>query len=84
MNFWIETFLTNRTQAVIIEGEKLTYVPDMLAIWEGNWKMVFHTVKCNVLSVTPNKNPINFIYTLHDHPIEPLEEANKVQQSDKI
>ena len=78
MNFWIETFLTNRTQAVIIEGGKLTYVPDMLAIWEGNWKMAFHTVKCNVLSITPNKNPINFNYTLHDHPIEPLEEANKV------
>ncbi|XP_071145327.1 uncharacterized protein [Mytilus edulis] len=43
---------------------------DKLASWETTWKMAFHPDKCNVISVTRNKKPITFNYTLHNHSLE--------------
>ena len=40
---------------------------DKLSIWEQKWKMAFHPNKCNVLSITRNKTPIKYSYTLHVH-----------------
>ena len=123
-NTWIHSFLSNRTQAVLLEGEASDYIPEMsgmqqisvlvpslflfyindipdgitstvrlfaddtiayltikskrnctplqndldkLSIWEQKWKMAFHPDKCNVLSITRNKTPIKYSYTLHGH-----------------
>jgi hypothetical protein len=41
-------------------------------------KYVFHPDKCNVMSVTRNKNPIKFNCTLYGHPLESLEEDRYV------
>jgi myo-inositol-hexaphosphate 3-phosphohydrolase len=49
---------------------------DKLSIWEQKWKMAFHPDKCNVLSITRNKTPIKYSYTLHGHQ---LEHADKVK-----
>ena len=43
---------------------------DKLSNWETNWKMAFHPDKCNVISVTRNKKPIEFDYTLHGHTLD--------------
>jgi hypothetical protein len=32
--------------------------------------MAFHPDKCNVISVTRNKKPIEFDYTLHEHTLD--------------
>ena len=127
LNYWIQNFLSNRKQAVVLEGEKSEYVAvesgvpqgsvlgpslflyyindiptgltstvrlfaddtivylaiksnsdastlqkdlDKLASWETTWKMAFHPDKCNVISVTRNKKPFTFNYTLHNHTLE--------------
>jgi hypothetical protein len=43
---------------------------DKLSIWEQKWKMAFHPDKCNVLSITRNKTPITYSYTLHGHQLD--------------
>ena len=40
------------------------------SIWEQKWKMAFHPDKCNLLSITWNKTPIKYAYTLHGHQLE--------------
>ena len=37
--------------------------------------MVFHPDKCNVLSITWNKTPIKYSYTLHGHQLEHADKA---------
>ena len=37
-----------------------------LAIWENTWKMEFNTAKCESLSITRNRNPIQFRCLLHN------------------
>ena len=37
--------------------------------------MVFHPDKCNVLSITRNKTPIKYSYTLHGHQLEHADKA---------
>jgi hypothetical protein len=131
-NRWIKSFLTSRTQAVVVEGEKSDYVPvrsgvpqgsvlgpslflfyindipiginstvrlfaddtiaylaiksnsdcktlqkdlDKLSTWEQKWKMAFHPDKCNVLSITRNKNPIKYEYTLHGQILKHTDKA---------
>jgi hypothetical protein len=120
----MHSFLSNRTQAVLLEGEASDYIPEMsgvqqisllvpslflfyindipdgitstvrlfaddtiayltikskrnctplqndldkLSIWKQKLKMAFHPDKCNVLSITRNKTPIKYSYTLHGH-----------------
>ena len=43
---------------------------DQLAKWEQRWKMEFHPDKCQVLSITRNKEVIHHDYTLHGHVLE--------------
>jgi hypothetical protein len=43
--------------------------------WEANWKMAFHPDKCNVISVTRNKKPIEFGHTLHGHTLDHVTKA---------
>jgi hypothetical protein len=120
----MHSFLSNRTQAVLLEGEASDYIPEMsgvqqisllvpslflfyindipdgitstvrlfaddtiayltikskrnctplqndldkLSIRKQKLKMAFHPDKCNVLSITRNKTPIKYSYTLHGH-----------------
>jgi hypothetical protein len=126
-NQWIKSFLSGRTQRVVVEGDTsdsipvasgvpqgsvlgpslfLFYINDMphniaskirlfaddtisylavtsesdcdvlqrdldkLALWEDKWLMQFHPEKCNVLSITKNRNLIRRNYTLRDHVLE--------------
>ena len=48
---------------------------DKLSILEQKWKMAFHPDKCNVLSITRNKTPIQYSYTLHGHQLEHADKA---------
>ena len=48
---------------------------DKLGIWEDKWKMAFHPDKCNVLSISKNKNPIKYNYTLHGQILEHVNKA---------
>ena len=48
---------------------------EKLSIWEQKWKMAFHPNKCNVLSITRNKTPIKYSYTLHGHQLEHADKA---------
>ena len=43
--------------------------------WETDWLMHFHPDKCNILSITQKKNPINFLYKLHNHDLEKVQSA---------
>lgn len=131
-NRWIKGFLSNRTQAVVLEGETSDYISvksgvpqgsvlgpslflfyindipsglnsttrlfaddtiayltvksnsdcftlqndlDKLCIWEHKWQMAFHPDKCNVLSISRNKNPIRHTYTLHGNTLEHVDKA---------
>ena len=48
---------------------------DKLAEWEGAWLMKFHPEKCNVLTITNNRNIIRKDYTLHGHILEHVTSA---------
>ena len=48
---------------------------DKLSMWEQKWKMDFHHDKCNVLSITRNKTPIKYSYTLPGHQLEHADKA---------
>ena len=133
-NAWIRSFLSNRKQSVVVEGEMssevpvdsgvpqgsvlgpslfLYYINDMpeglsssstvrlfaddtvvymaitsdidaeklqddlnkLAEWEIRWLMKFHPEKCNVLSITKNRNVIKRDYILHGHKLEHIKSA---------
>ena len=46
-----------------------------LAAWETSWLMKFHPDKCNVLTISKKRNPIQSAYTLHGHPLEHVTSA---------
>ena len=48
---------------------------DKLEKWETSWLMAFHPEKCNVLTITKNRNPTKFNYTLHGHSLEHVTSA---------
>ena len=131
-NKWIKSFLANRTQTVVLEGERsdeaivtsgvpqgsvlgpclfLFYINDIpnnissrvrlfaddtvmyltirstrdgntlqsdlqkLGEWERTWQMEFHPGKCQVLSITRNKNIIKHEYSLHGNKLEHVDTA---------
>jgi hypothetical protein len=131
-NRWIESFLTQRKQTVVLEGERsyeanvisgvpqgsvlgpslflfyINDIPDLitsrvrlfaddtvmyLAIrstrdaetlqsdlqklgeWERKWQMEFHPGKCQVLSITRNRQVIKYDYTLHGKKLEHVSTA---------
>jgi len=48
---------------------------DAAGKWEHDWLMHFHPDKCNVLSITPKRNPILFKYKLHHHILEKVQSS---------
>ena len=46
-----------------------------LELWETKWLMEFHPQKCQVLSITKNRRPIQHQYTLHGHVLENVKDA---------
>ena len=134
-NRWIQSFLTGRSQSVVVEGQKsqsvdvesgvpqgsvlgpslfLFYINDIptgidstvrlfaddtvvyltissdkdcsvlqadlakLQELETRWKMAFHPDKCNVLSITRKKKPIDHAYILHNHILEHVTSAKYI------
>ena len=132
INSWIEGWLSNRTQSVVIDGERsesvnvesgvpqgsvlgpglfLYYINDLpeglnsivrlfadetiaylvivkphdtekvqadlttMGVWEVLWKMKFHATKCNVLTVTGKRKPIQTEYKLHGHSLSRVTSA---------
>ena len=41
-----------------------------LGKWETKWQMEFHPGKCQVLTITHNRNPVHNTYTLHGQALE--------------
>ena len=132
-NKWIESFLTDRKQAVVVEGNKsdftpvrsgvpqgsvlgpclfLVYINDLpnyvesnsrlfaddaaldraiitiptdpetlqndltsLENWESQWDAEFHTVKCNLLTVSRKREKEPRVYTLHGQVLEQVSES---------
>ena len=58
-----------------IDAEKLQDDLNKLAEWEIRWLMKFHPEKCNVLSITKNRNVIKRDYILHGHKLEHIKSA---------
>jgi hypothetical protein len=131
-NKWIESFLSNRQQRVVLEGSMSRSTPvtsgvpqgsvlgpclfiyyindiaenmtstvrlfaddtvaylavkgpddatqlqedlDNLGVWERKWLMEFHPSKCEVLSITKNRNTIHHPYKLHGHELQHVDQA---------
>ena len=129
---WIRSFLQNRSQRVVVDGEQSTSAPvtsgvpqgsvlgpilflvfindmpecvksrarlfaddsivyrninskddctalqddlDALHKWEMEWGMHFNPSKCNIITVTRKKSPINCTYSLKGVPLEKVEET---------
>jgi hypothetical protein len=43
---------------------------DLLCEWSVKWKLNFNALKCKLLSVTRNKNPVSFYYNMNGHILE--------------
>jgi hypothetical protein len=43
---------------------------DKLAQWGQLWKMALHQDKCNMLIISRNKTPVQFIHCLHGHVLQ--------------
>ncbi len=129
---WIQSFLTGRSQTVVLEGETSSEVPvtsgvpqgsvlgpllfllyindlpdtiksqvrlfaddtavyltldsnltckslqddlDRLVTWENQWDMEFNPLKCQVMNITRNKNPIKYEYILHGQTLSTVNDA---------
>ena len=48
---------------------------DTLSDWEKTWAMEFHPDKCEVISITRNKNPVHHPYTLHGQQLKHVKET---------
>ena len=62
--------ITSDTDCQVLQNDL-----DKLATWETKWKMEFHPSKCQVLTISRKRNPINFNYTLHNHILEHVNSA---------
>ena len=58
-----------------IDSEILQSDLDELQKWEKQWSMEFHPDKCKVLRVTNKTKPSKGDYTIHNHPLELVDEA---------
>ena len=43
--------------------------------WEKLWKMEFHPGKCYLLQISNKKNPVNFVYNIHDTALTKVDSA---------
>ena len=55
--------------------EILQHDLNTLQNWEKIWKMEFHPGKCNLLQITNKRNPIDFIYNIHNTPLQKVDSA---------
>ena len=47
--------------------------------WESDWKMEFHTAKCNVLHITTKCHPYVHVYKLKGQVLDPLHSVKYLQ-----
>ena len=57
------------------DAQNLQLDLDAACKWESDWLMKFHPDKCNVLSVTQKRKPIQYNYTLRGHPLLKVKNA---------
>ena len=43
--------------------------------WEKLWKMEFHPGKCHLLQISNKRNPINFVYSIHNTALSKVDSA---------
>ena len=43
--------------------------------WEKLWKMEFHPGKCYLLQISNKKNPVNFVYNIHNTDLTKVDSA---------
>ncbi|MES9882686.1 MAG: hypothetical protein ABW185_17605, partial [Sedimenticola sp.] len=65
--------ITSNAEAQILQDD-LTKMSE----WETNWKMKFHPQKCNLLTVTNKRKPIQTQYNIHGHTLEHVASAKYV------
>ena len=58
------------------ESEKVQADLTIMGDWEVLWKMKFHANKCNVLTVTNKRKPLQTDYKLLDHTLSRVTFAN--------
>ena len=79
LNSTIRLFADDTIAYLVIKSnsdcETLQKDLNTLGIWENTWKMAFHPDKCNVMSISRNKNPFVYNYTLHGHILEHVDKA---------
>jgi hypothetical protein len=49
-----------------------------LAQWGQLWKMALHQDKCNMLIISRNKTPVQFIHCLHGHVLQSGDKAKYI------
>ena len=49
------------------DAEKVQDDPTTMGFWEVLWKMKFHATKCNNITITGKRKPLQTEYKLHDH-----------------
>ena len=52
---------------------------DSLTKWEDQWDAEFHTVKCQVLTVSRKRDKEKRTYKLHGHVLEQVEESKYLE-----
>ena len=57
------------------DTEKVQADLTTMGVWEVLWKMKFHATKCNVLTVTGKRKPIQTEYKLHGHSLSRVTSA---------
>ncbi|XP_054752468.1 uncharacterized protein LOC129258037 [Lytechinus pictus] len=57
------------------DANKLQEDLDSLQKWESDWLMKFNSQKCQTISVTNKRNPLNMTYSIHDQPLQKVSSA---------
>ena len=75
ISLFADDSLLYRTIADESDSLRLQNDLDTLQQWELNNKMEFHPDKCSLLQITNRLHPVNFIYNIHNTPIQATKSA---------
>ena len=79
LNSIVRLFADNTIAYLVIvnpqDAEKVQDDLTTMGFWEVLWKMKFHATKCNVITVTGKRKPLQTEYKLHDHTLAKVTSA---------